>query len=131
MPEPEPEKALGEGSKPGGQGEAGNDTHKPPPAATARTTATERRAKAERPEPHNPEETENTEAEGKAERKNSSTPEAHPTKTDAEGGTREAATEHPEETEEREPEKPKAEKRENKQERERDTADTKNPQQQV
>jgi hypothetical protein len=54
VPEPSPENATAdrpEGCKPAGQGEPGNDTQTPPEAATARTQATERAAKAPRPEP--------------------------------------------------------------------------------
>ena len=77
-----------EGSKPAGQGDEGKQTHKPSAAATARTTATERAAKAPRLEPK--EEACNTVADGKEDRKNSSTPGAQPTNTDADAGTRRA-----------------------------------------
>ena len=90
-PEPAPQKALEEdleGSKPAGQAQEGKQTHKPPAAATARTTATDRAAKAPGPEPK--EEACNTVADGKEDRKNSSTPGAQPTNTDADAGTRRA-----------------------------------------
>ena len=88
-PEPPPQKALEEkqeGSKPDGQGDDGKETHKPLAAATARTTATERAAKAPGLEPK--EEACNTVADGKEDRKNSSTPGAQPTNTDADAETR-------------------------------------------
>ncbi len=111
-PDPKPQKAreeLAEGSKPAGQGDEGKQTHKPPAAATARTTATERAARLPGPEPK--EEAENTEADGKEDRKYLSTPRAQPTNTVADGGTRDTAREAaPKEgSPEREPEKPNAE----------------------
>jgi hypothetical protein len=96
-----------EGSKPAGQGDEGKQTHKPLAVATARTTATERAAKAPGPEPK--EEACNTVADGKEDRKNSSTPGAQPTNTAADAGTRDTTREAaPKGTDEREPEKPNA-----------------------
>jgi hypothetical protein len=90
-----------------GQGEEGKETHKPLAAATARTTATERAAKAPRPDPK--EEDCNTVADGKEDRKNSSTPGAQPTNTAADPETRDTTREAaPKGTDEREPEKPNA-----------------------
>ena len=55
LPEPEPQKAReeeAEGSKPAGQGDEGKEIHKPLPAFTALTTATERAAKLPFPVPY-------------------------------------------------------------------------------
>ncbi|WP_027405018.1 hypothetical protein [Aphanizomenon flos-aquae] len=113
MPEPRPEKHRdddAEGTRPAGQEDDGNATHKPPAAPTAETTATERRAKEPRPAPK--EEAAKTAAPGNTPRKKLSTPRAQPTNTREADGTAAAATEQPLGTEEREPEKPKAENRE-------------------
>jgi hypothetical protein len=120
-PEPAPKKRRA-GKTPAGQiGEEGKATSKPrSPQATDRTQATDRRAKAERPEPKRPEATEKTSREGDPEKKSRtkrSIPSAHPTETREPEGTKgskslraaAAAGEG-----EREPEKPieRAEKRE-------------------
>lgn len=111
MPEPPPEKQRDErelGTKPTGQGEAGNETQTPPAAATASTQTTDRAANA--PRPRKPtSETRNTRAEGTRERTAASTPRAQPTNTDELGATaptaaRTADTDSDEG--EREPEKP-------------------------
>ncbi|MCC5611529.1 hypothetical protein LC612_33515 [Nostoc sp. CHAB 5834] len=89
--------------------EEGNETHKPPPAPTARTHATDRAANAPRPRPHWPLETANTSAVGKADRKNASTPAAQPTNTQEPAGTAAAAADNGagDKPHLREPEKPK------------------------
>jgi len=94
-PEPDPEKQrdeLADGTRPTGQGDDGNETQQPPADATADTTATDRRAKEDRPTPKA--DAEKTRARGNWERKNSSTPPAQPTSTDADGDTNDAATDN-------------------------------------
>ena len=84
-PEPRPQKQAddrADGTKPGGHGAAGNTTSPEPgpPAATARTSATDRAANAPRPEPNA--DAENTTAAGAAARTNASAPAAQPTATE-------------------------------------------------
>ena len=96
MPEPEQQKQADgddDGRITAGQGEAGSETHTPPFAATDRTQATERAAKAPRLTPHRREATEKTRAEGNRASAAASEPGAQPTDTDADGETSAATAE--------------------------------------
>lgn len=111
-PEPPPADQRNDGTTPGGQQPEGQQTNKPDEATHARTTATERSAKAPRPTPKD--DAEKTEADGKKRRTTMSTPHAQPTNTEAAGGTnaQRRNTEAQARGQEREPEKAKEEKQE-------------------
>jgi hypothetical protein len=98
-----------DGIRPGGQGELGKETQRPPLIAIERMQAIERAAKAPRPEKPTSE-TENTRARGQRERTTESTPRAQPTEIGTESGTAAIAAEIAATgAEDREPEKPTAE----------------------
>lgn len=86
-PEPEADRQTEPGTNPDGHAPAGNESHTPPAAATARTQAADRRANAARPDPNRPDDTENTRAPGNRDRTRASTPRAQPTSTAAPGRT--------------------------------------------